>query len=81
MCRCTWTDLQTKKEVNKHTKQSEHNTTQNTVSIDILCNASGSLKPSNQHLELAASEHGVTASSKKPVIIHESTQTYIPEDV
>jgi len=63
------------------TKQTQHNTTQNTVSIDILCNASDSLKPSNQHFELAASEHGVTVSSNKPVMIHESTQSYIPEDL
>jgi len=63
---------------NKERSKQTHKTKQ---TQDILCNASDSLKPSNQHFELAASEHGVTASSNKLVIIHEPTQTYIPEDL
>jgi hypothetical protein len=61
--------------------QNKANTTQNTVSTDSLCTASDSLKPSNHHFKLAVSEHGVIASSNKPVIIHKSTQTYIPKEL
>ena len=70
---------QRKKQTN--TKQCKHNTTQNTVSTHSLRTASDSLKPGNHHFELAASEHGVIVSSNKPVIIHESTQSYIPEEL
>jgi hypothetical protein len=79
---CAGTHKLTYKERKKQTnKQNKGNTTQNTVSTDILCNASDSLKPSNQHFEIADSEDGVTASSNKPVIIQDSTQNYIPEDL
>jgi hypothetical protein len=72
---------QRNKQTNTQNKANKTQHNKNTVSTDNICNTSDSLKPSNHHFELAASEHGVTASSNKPVINHESTQSYIPENL